>query len=137
MYYDHNATSPMPRGVRAAVADAMVEHWANPNSPHRLGQATAIAVQRARAVVAKRLDVRTKDVTFTSGATEANAWVLSTSTLPVLAAATEHPSVLEWADERIPVDANGIIDLGALEVPHRPPLLVLRLERLGASHLVG
>jgi len=115
MYFDHNATSPMPEVVCSAVSDAMANHWANPSSPHRLGQAAAIAVQRARSIVAERLGVRPKDVTFTSGATEANAWVLGKSSLPVLAASTEHPSVLEWADEVIPVDTNGVVDLDAIE----------------------
>lgn len=115
MYYDHNATSPMPDTVRKAVSDAMAQTWANPSSPHRLGQASAMAVQAARQVIADRLGVRAKDVTFTSGATEANAWVLGKAQLPVVVAATEHPSVLAWADETIPVDGNGVIDIAALD----------------------
>ena len=115
MYLDHNATSPMPKAVREAVWSAMDTHWANPNSPHRLGQDAAMAVQRARTIVAERVGARPKDVTFTSGATEANAWVLGRARVPVVAPATEHPSVLAWADEVLPVGTDGVIDLGALD----------------------
>ena len=115
MYLDHNATSPMPDSVRAAVSDAMASAWANPSSPHGLGQASAATVQRCRQNIAERLSRRPKNVFFTSGATEANAWVLSQSNAPVVTCATEHPSVLEWSDETIGVNEHGVIDLGSLE----------------------
>ena len=115
MYFDHNATSPMSDSVRAAVTHAMGTHWANPNSPHRLGQAAAVQVEMARRTIAMRLGVPPKAVFFTSGATEANAWALHQPGLPVIASAVEHPSVAEWADEVIGVDSEGIIDLDALE----------------------
>ncbi len=115
MYYDHNATSPIPPNVRAAVEHAMAATWANPSSPHRPGQTAASAVQQARATIARCMGTEPGSVTFTSGATEANAWVLAGSTLPVIASATEHPSVLAWAEELIPVHPNGTIDLEWLE----------------------
>lgn len=114
MYLDHNATSPMPERVRTAVTDAMANAWANPSSPHALGQAAAAQVQRCRNVIAERLEVRPKDVFFTSGATEANAWVLGGSDIPVVAASTEHPSVLEWSQETVPVSTTGLVDLDVL-----------------------
>jgi cysteine desulfurase len=69
----------------------------------------------ARRTIALRLGVPPKAVFFTSGATEANAWALHGADLPVIASAIEHPSVLEWADEVIGVDPQGVIDLEALE----------------------
>jgi cysteine desulfurase len=115
MYYDHNATSPMPPSVQKAVSDAMADCWANPSSPHRMGQSAAMAVQRARTAIAARLGVLPKHVFFTSGATEANAWLLASATAPVLASSTEHPSVLAWANELIPVDQRGLVDLNWLK----------------------
>ena len=114
MYFDHNATSPMSDSVRAAVTHAMGHQWANPSSPHRLGQDAAVKVEMARRAIALRLAVPPKAVFFTSGATEANAWALHQRENPVIASAVEHPSVLEWADELIGVDDQGIIDLDAL-----------------------
>ena len=115
MYLDHNATSPMPDTVRDAVLDAMSHAWANPSSPHALGQETAARVQRCRQTIADALDVKPKTVFFTSGATEGNAWVLSQADAPVVTSATEHPSVLDWSNETIPVHASGVINLSALE----------------------
>jgi len=115
MYLDHNATSPMPTAVRDAVVDAMDRFWANPSSPHRLGQAASVQVEQARRVIAERAGVAAKTVHFTSGATEGNAWVLAGQSLPVIASAVEHPSVLAWASETIGADTGGVIDTEALD----------------------
>jgi len=115
MYLDHNATSPMPQAVQDAVFSAMSHAWANPGSPHALGQASAAQVQRSRQTIAEALGVPPKQVFFTSGATEGNAWVLSQKAMPVVASATEHPSVLDWSSEVIAVNESGLIDLQALE----------------------
>ena len=100
MYLDHNATSPMPERVRTAVTEAMSTAWANPSSPHALGQAAAAQVQRCRNIIAERLGVRAKDVFFTSGATEAMP-VLSRPDHPVLPRRrnTLRP---EWSQETVP-----------------------------------
>ena len=115
MYVDHNATAPMSETVRTAVSRAMEHNWANPGSPHRLGQASAVQVEYARRQVAKLMKSEPKNVFFTSGATEANAWVLQGHACPVVASAIEHPSVLAWSDETIPVDDQGVIRLDLLE----------------------
>jgi cysteine desulfurase len=115
MYLDHNATSPMGADVQRAVSTAMTTAWANPSSPHRQGQMASVMVEKSRRIIAERMNVHPKTVFFTSGATEGNAWVLSGSPSPVVSSAVEHPSVLAWADETIPVDANGVIDLDCLD----------------------
>jgi cysteine desulfurase len=115
MYCDYNATSPMSATVRAAVTAAMETAWANPSSPHREGQGAAVRVEYARRQVAKLMGVEPKHVFFTSGATEANAWVLAGAPCRVIASAVEHPSVLAWSDEAIGVEADGQIRLEELE----------------------
>ena len=115
MYLDHNATSPMTESVAQAVSLAMRNDWANPSSPHSMGQAAFAKVEYSRIRVADELGVPSKWVYFTSGATEGNAWALSTSTHPVVCSAVEHPSVLSWAQDIIPVDSRGLIDLEALD----------------------
>jgi len=115
MYLDHNATSPMSPRVKDVLYSAMSETWANPSSPHSLGQAACALVEHSRRVIGDLLEVPAKWVYFTSGATEGNAWVLANATLPVIASAVEHPSVLAWASETIPVNGDGVIDLDVLE----------------------
>jgi cysteine desulfurase len=76
-------------------------------------------VDRARAQVAALVGRDPREVLFTSGATEANAWALSglrTAERPlVLTSAVEHPSALAWADHTVPVDRHGVVDLDALD----------------------
>lgn len=45
----------------------------NPSSPHTEGRAAHIALERARGVIARLIEVQADDVIFTSGATESNA----------------------------------------------------------------
>jgi cysteine desulfurase len=116
-YLDHNATSPL----RPAAFDAMVEALqagGNPSSVHRSGRAARARVDAARRQVAKLVGARPTEVVFTSGGTEANNSALAgIGRKRVLVSAVEHDSVLKAARgmEIMPVDGNGIVDLGVLE----------------------
>lgn len=124
IYLDHAATSPMS----AAVLDAM-RPWmgvpANPSSAHRLGQAAAAAVERARDDVAALVGADPRGVVFTSGATEANHLHLRglgalVGDGAVAVSAIEHPSVHAAVARcglrrlALDVDADGRITAGAL-----------------------
>lgn len=142
-YLDHNATTP----VRPAVADAMARALllpGNPSSVHGEGRAARAAVERAREQVAALVWAKASNVVFTSGGTEANATVLApglmdcsggrdcvrTPATLLLHGATEHSCVIDGhrfpagAVEAIPVDGDGVADLGWLEA---------RLARLAAE----
>lgn len=142
-YLDHNATTP----VRPAVAEAMARALllpGNPSSVHGEGRAARGAIERARVQVAALVGAKAANIVFTSGGTEANATVLSpglmdcsggrdcvrTQATLLLHGATEHPCVRDGgrfptgAVEDIPVDGDGVADLGWLEG---------RLERLAAE----
>jgi cysteine desulfurase len=116
-YLDHNATSPL----RPAAFDAMVEALrpgGNPSSVHRAGRVARSRVDMARRQVAALLGALPAEIVFTSGGTEANAMAIAGSGRQrVLVSAVEHDSVLKAAAkvETIPVDAEGVVDLGALE----------------------
>ena len=73
-------------------------------------------VERARRRLADRLAVAPDRVVFTSGGTEANHLALLGIGGTVLVSAVEHASVLEAVPDapRIPVDADGRVDLAAL-----------------------
>ena len=117
MYCDYNATAPMHEDVIIAVVEAMRQSWANSFSPHSLGRKASVQVEEARQSVADLVGVEARKVRFTSGATEANSWVLRAfqSRGPIYTSAVEHPSVLSYANRLIPTDHNGIILLDALE----------------------
>jgi cysteine desulfurase len=128
-YLDHNATSPL----RPAAFDAMVaalRAGGNPSSVHRAGRAARSLVDGARRQVAALVGALPAEVVFTSGGTEANNMAIDGSgRRRVLASAVEHDSVLKAAPnaEIIPVNGDGVVDLGALErllaLPGEPALV--------------
>jgi len=128
-YFDWNATAPLREEARGAIAAALGA-TGNPSSVHAEGRAARRLVEDARAEVAALVGAEAKDVTFTSGATEANMLALTpaletagekTSRDRLFVSAVEHPSVLaggRFASEHLselPVDANGLVDLAAME----------------------
>jgi cysteine desulfurase len=119
IYLDHNATTPVRPEVVEAMTAALREHWGNPSS--------------TRAEVAALLGARPREVTFTSGATEANNAVLQGllghgSARHVVSTNVEHPSVEEPLRAlessgvevtRVAVDASGRVDPEAVALALR------------------
>ncbi len=119
VYLDWNATARLRPEAREAVLEAL-DDGGNPSSVHGAGRHARHLVERAREQVAALVGAHPREVVFTSGGTEANTLALS----PVLGdrllvSAIEHPSVRSGgqfqAVEDIPVGADGVIDLCALE----------------------
>ena len=112
-YLDWNATAPLRPEAAAAMRDAMAR-CGNPSSVHRWGRAARRMVEEAREAIAALVP---GDVIFASGGTEANHLALHGAGRPrVLVSAVEHSSVLQAVPgaERIPVDGDGVVVLGAL-----------------------
>lgn len=145
-YLDYNASAPLRPAVREVVLRAF-EEVGNPSSVHAEGRRAHALIEAAREKVATLVGARARDVVFTSGGSEANNTVMTPSlrrepsfaTLALhLMGAGEHASVLggsrfpENARETIPVDQDGIADLGFIDA---------RLRRLanegGATALVS
>ncbi|GIX08752.1 cysteine desulfurase family protein [Elioraea sp.] len=119
LHLDANATEPLRPEARAAVLAAL-DVSGNPSSVHAAGRAARRLLEDARERLAGLAGLSPATVVFTSGGTEANATALAglrAEGRRMLAGATEHDSVLRAAPEaeRIPVDRDGVIDLGALE----------------------
>jgi cysteine desulfurase len=128
-YLDWNATAPLRPEARAAMIAALDE-IGNPSSVHREGRAARRILEEARELVAALVGAEPRNVTFTSGGTEANMLALT----PALETAQEKPrfdrllvSAVEHVSvrcggrfpagqvEEIAATEDGIIDLGALE----------------------
>src|ERR1041385_3911856 len=100
-YFDWNATAPLRERARMAVAAAL-QVTGNASSVHAEGRAARRIVEEARAQLAAMVGAEPRNVTFTSGATEANTLAL-TPMLEVggrkeqrdrlFVSAIEHPSV--------------------------------------------
>lgn len=117
VYMDYNATAPVFPDVAQAMGDALM-HVGNPSSVHQQGRTVRKLMEDARETLAKKLNVPTDWVFFTSGGTEADGLAIKgTGRQRILASAVEHAAVLSAGEniEQIPVDTNGIIDLNVLE----------------------
>lgn len=116
-YLDYNATTPMPdRVVDAMVRAARLP--GNPSSVHGYGRRARALMEDARAAVAALAGAAPAQITFTSGATEANILALRGCRRErTLVSAIEHESALGAVAEScpIPVQPDGRVDLAALE----------------------
>ena len=128
LYFDWNASAPLRDEARQAVLRAL-ETTGNASSVHGEGRAARRLIEAARAQLAELVGAEAKDVTFTSGATEANMLALTPAIETagekrkrdkLLMSAIEHPSVLCGGRfgteniEQLPVTQDGILDCHAL-----------------------
>ena len=133
LYFDHQATTPVDARVVAAMTPYYAELFGNPHSSdHSLGWESAKAVEKAATCVARLIGADADEITFTSGATESNNLALlglgrraaGGKRRRILVSTIEHKCVLAAARvlqeqfgfaELIPVDAEGFVEVAALE----------------------
>jgi len=99
-YLDYNASVPLRGEARAAILAAL-DAAGNPSSVHAEGRQARAIIETARERVADLINAKPSEVIFTSGATEANNWVLSAGWEAIAVAGIEHDSVAA------PVTASG------------------------------
>lgn len=128
VYFDWNATAPLRKGAHDAMCDAL-GLTGNASSVHAEGRVARRLVEEARAQVSDLVGAEAGNVTFTSGATEANMMAL-TAALEIggrkalrdhlFVSAIEHPSVRSGGRfaaghvDELPVTSDGVVDLVAL-----------------------
>jgi cysteine desulfurase len=140
-YLDHAATSPLRPEVVEAMAPFFTDRFGNASGSHGLARDARQGLEEARELVAQCLGARPDEVIFTSGGTEgANLAVLGTLAAfddiarrrTVVHSAVEHAAVRATCRaaargaarlqgvaplevREVPVDGQGVVDLGALE----------------------
>jgi cysteine desulfurase len=118
-YLDHNASVPLRHEARAAMLAAQ-DVAGNPSSVHAEGRHARAIIEAAREQVALLVNAKPSEVIFTSGATEANNWVLAASWNAIAFAGIEHDSVTApiaaSSAKRIDlsVATNGVADLDGI-----------------------
>ncbi|MFM8525180.1 MAG: cysteine desulfurase family protein [Cyanobacteriota bacterium] len=152
---DHQATTPSDPAVVAALEPYWRQDFANASSRlHRPGLLAAAALEQARRRLAATLGARAEQVLFTSGATEANNLALKGlaeaertrggNRRHLITVATEHRAVLEPITAlarqghevtMLPVEANGLLDLGRLQAALRPDTLAVSV--MAANNEIG
>lgn len=116
IYLDYNATAPLRDCAREAATQAMCL-YGNPSSVHGFGRLVRQKIEAARKTIADILDVESRRVIFTSGATEANNMALRFFPGDVFVGSTEHDSVRVVRDDAciIACDIHGLMSCTSLE----------------------
>ena len=138
IYFDHNASAPLRDAAREAMIAAL-DVTGNPSSVHAEGRAGRRLIEDAREEVAALVGAKPAEVVFTSGASEANNWVMAAGWQRIHVYGVEHDSVLapvraSGAEiEELPVERDGTADLGefarrVLSAETLPPRTLLTLQ---------
>jgi cysteine desulfurase len=96
---------------------AALDRDGNPSSVHAEGRAVRGIIEAAREEVARLVNAKPSEVVFTSGATEANAWVMAAGWPAICVSGIEHDSVLAPARSAnarlvdLPATPDGVVDV--------------------------
>ena len=137
IYADNAATTKMSRAAIDAMTACMETQYGNPSSLYALGQRAREALELARGDVAGVIGASPKEITFTSGGSEADNQALRSAAAlgkkagkrHIISSAFEHHAVLHTlkALEKegfeitlLPVHENGIVRVDELEALLRP-----------------
>ncbi len=126
IYLDNAATTKLDPRVLAKMKPYLTNRCANASSIHNPGQKAYSDLIKAKERVAKIINGQADNVIFTSGATEANNFIIKGVALAnrdkgnkIIVSAIEHPCVMESARELkregfeviyLPVNKEGIVD---------------------------
>ncbi|MFH7012353.1 cysteine desulfurase family protein [Flavobacterium sp. FlaQc-52] len=130
-YLDFNATTPVDDRVVNVITSHLTEVYGNASSLYNFGNKAKLVVDRAKISTANVIGSDQNEIYFTSGATESINLALkglalhpSNTKKHIITCTTEHKAVLETCHyletigfdiTYLPVDNNGVIDLGLLK----------------------
>ena len=151
VYLDNAATTKTSPEVLKAMLPYFSEHYGNPSSIYSIGGEAKMAVDDARAAVAKAIGAKPEEIYFTAGGSEADNWAIKMSAenlskkgKHIITSAIEHHAVLhtcEYLEKHgfevtyVGVDADGIIKLDELEVSIRPDTILITV--MAANNEIG
>lgn len=137
-YLDMQATTPVDPRVLDSMLPYFHGHYGNPHSrSHVYGWDAEDATEKARKQIASLIGADSKEIFFTSGATESNNMAIKGiadfydgKKKHIITTQIEHKCVLascrrlevdkSWDVTYLPVDADGLVDLKELEEAIRP-----------------
>lgn len=151
VYLDNAATTKTSPKVVEAMLPYFSENYGNPSSIYSIGGTAKLAVDEARAAVAKSIGAKPEEIYFTAGGSESDNWAikmaaenLSKKGRHIITSAIEHHAVLhtcEYLEKQgyevtyVGVDEDGIIKLDELETAIRPDTILITV--MAANNEIG
>ena len=132
IYFDNAATTPLDKEVLEAMMPYLTEHFGNPSSIHSYGRKTRAAIEGARKIVAKSLNVSPSEIFFTSGGTEADNMAIRCSVHDmgikhVITSKIEHHAVLHTVEQ---LALEGLIKLSFVNLTKEGHVDLNHLDQL-------
>ncbi|HGO8340185.1 TPA: IscS subfamily cysteine desulfurase [Neisseria meningitidis] len=152
VYLDYAATTPVDKRVAEKMIPYLTEIFGNPASnSHAFGWEAEEAVEKARADIAALINADSKEIVFTSGATESDNLAIKgaanfykTKGKHLITVKTEHKAVLDTMRELerqgfevtyLGVQENGLIDLEELKAAIRDDTILISV--MWANNEIG
>ena len=151
VYLDNAATTKTSPKVVEAMLPYFSANYGNPSSIYSIGGTAKLAVDEARAAVAKSIGAKPEEIYFTAGGSESDNWAikmvaenLSKKGRHIITSAIEHHAVLhtcEYLEKQgyevtyVGVDEDGIIKLDELEAAIRPDTILITV--MAANNEIG
>lgn len=144
IYLDYSATTPVDLRVAETMIPWLTEHFGNPASrSHAYGWEAEKAVEDAREQVAALVGADSKEIIWTSGATESNNLAIKGAAhfykgkgKHLITLKTEHKAVLDTVRELerqgfeatyLDVQENGLVDLDVFKQAIRPDTIIVSM----------
>merc|ERR1719333_636243 len=137
LYLDAQSTTALDPRVLDTMLPFLTSYYGNPHSrTHQYGWESEAAMEKARTQVAELIGADSKEIVFTSGATESNnisvkgvGRFYASKKKHIITTQTEHKCVLDSCRQMesegvevtyLPVGTDGLVDLEKLEAAIRP-----------------
>lgn len=151
IYLDNAATTPTHPDVVSAMIPYFTENFGNPSSIYSIAGSNKKAVDDSRALIAKTLDAKEKEIYFTAGGTESDNWAIKAAAdyykakgNHIITSKIEHHAVLHTCEHLekngfevtyLDVDSDGKISLQELKEAIRPTTILISI--MFANNEVG
>jgi cysteine desulfurase len=130
IYFDNSATTKPYKEVIDSFVKVSSDFFANPSSLHKLGGQAEGLINQARNQMAQLLNIKPREIYFTSGGTESNNLAIKGTAMMykkrgnhIISTAIEHPSIKESLEQLkaegfeityLSVDSDGRINIDDL-----------------------
>lgn len=143
IYLDNAATTKTRPEVVEAMLPYFTESYGNPSSVYTFSAKSKEAVTKAREIIADSLGVKSNEIYFTAGGSEADNWALVAAAEAyeakgkhIITSKIEHHAILhtcEYLEKRgyevtyLDVDENGVVKLDELKKSIRPDTILISI----------